>query len=96
MNQNQQNPDSRIDEEDEEEKLSMVNIFYAEDFETKEDLFAHAKNEIIQADDKDVSYEGTESAWGTWVYDRLIEDEDIEQRGVKYGYSPSTWIFEVC
>lgn len=71
MNQNQQNPDFRIDEEDEEEELSMVNIFYAEDFEAKEDLFAHAKNEIIQADDKDVSYEGTESAWGTWVYDRV-------------------------
>lgn len=62
----------------------MVNIFYAKDFETKEDLFTHAKNEILQADDKDISYEGVEPAWGTWVYDRLIEDGEIERRGVKY------------
>lgn len=59
-------------------------------FTTKEDLFAHARREILQNSCKDIVYEKVEADWAFYVLHTLDEDGEVEGKGARCVYPPST------
>jgi len=66
-------------------------VISAGKFRKPEDLFAHVRNQIINATHpKHLVYEDVNHTWGTRIVDSLAELHEVERRSARLGYNTVT------